>query len=382
MNLEVIEEFLNTHKFPANEVKSGFLEIIGKEHHENTISKLYAHFINCEDIEVRSAFVESLVKIIRKKRADLDFKIYMPIAKTEVKARNNKRIDILLMDRNEHSCIIIENKIYHWLQNNLLDYYYFHKKSKIFPNHKIGILLTLIPYQITQKQLVDKFINITHGEWIAEVQKRLVKRTSLSKNDVYLNDFIKTMEKLTKQKSLDGQAKFYFKNAKRINEALYTQQSANDFIESELRLIASNLDLQLYGSEIEWRNIWDEVNKLDVYFTIDLADLVKGRKMGYRLILELSGNPRKESDSLLEKVNKLKCFKALTQKGCEESTDYQHFAAKDYKINLNELTSLHLHVLANLKKDFYPLTIKVLQHFYPQKSYDAAFQARFERLEI
>lgn len=382
MRLGLLQDFLNKHEFSAKEDKTGFLDIIGKESNENIISKLYAHFINCDDNDVRSAFVESLVEIIRKKRKDLDFNILMPTAKTEVKARNNKRIDLLLMDKDEHSFIIIENKINHWLQNNLWDYYYFDKKGKKYPNHKIGVLLTLGPYKINDSKLTDKFINITHGEWIGETRKRLIKGKSLSKTDIYLNDFLNNMEKLIKKKNLDEQATFYFQNAKKIDEAIATKKSAYDFLESELNLIASNLNLQLDGFEMKWRNIWDKENNLDVYFTIDLEDLVKGGKMSYRLILEISGKPRQESNEFLNKVKKLSCFKKLTIEGCESSANYIHFAAKDYKISLKELNSFHLHVLWNLKKDFEKITILALQHFYVNKPYAKNWDERFKRLEL
>ncbi|WP_298417129.1 PD-(D/E)XK nuclease family protein [uncultured Kordia sp.] len=117
----------------------GFLEIIGLSHYETINSRIYSYFLDQEKNEnISSLFIYSLAEIILEKTGKsiiIDtFEVFTEVSTTK------GRIDIVIEDCNNKSVIIIENKIYHHLNNPLLDYWK-HYKYK----NKLGIILTLKP---------------------------------------------------------------------------------------------------------------------------------------------------------------------------------------------------------------------------------------------
>lgn len=137
MLTEELKQFLDISSIPIIKQKIGFLEIIGKQHHENINSALYAHFLNCGNPELQALFLDSLLYLIHEKiYKKLNFSNY----KITTEAITPKgRIDILIEDYYNQTAIIaiiIENKIYHYLDNNLEDYWQF---SRFNDDKKAGI---------------------------------------------------------------------------------------------------------------------------------------------------------------------------------------------------------------------------------------------------
>ena len=84
------------------------------------------------------------------------------------------REEIEIEDENEELtsnwAIIIENKLFANLYNNILDYW-----NSVKADNKILIVLSLYPIEKPQKieNKGIKFINITHGELIEKVKQNL-----------------------------------------------------------------------------------------------------------------------------------------------------------------------------------------------------------------
>ena len=151
-------------------------------------------------------------------------------------------------------------------------------------NVKIGVLLTLktsdIPIEVS-----NKFINITHWEWINKVKSNF-DFTKIENNrlKIYLEDFINTIETMSTTYKLNQSAKFFFENAKKVNQAYETITEGHRFMIEQYQLIASKLGLDEYGNDILFRNFWDEANQIDIYLTVTTHDIILGDSFCYKII--------------------------------------------------------------------------------------------------
>lgn len=357
MLYEKLHTFLATTEIPVVTPKIGFLEIIGKQHHENINSALYAHFINTDEDGIRDVFLQTLLELIKKK-AKKNLEFIDASARTEVTTKEG-RIDILIRDRRQDSAIIIENKIYHWLNNPLLEYWEY---VKVDDTKKVGVLLTLESHTIPG-DVKDKYINITHLEWVRLIKDRLDGNELPTNYRVYMNDFVQTIENLSTTYEMNEAAKFYFQHAKQVKKANQTMNEAHDFLQNQLQAIADKIGWQTYGNSLEWRNFWDEANQLDTYLTILTHDLLEG-KMRYTLILELFRDDRNHEKDLREFLKDHPQTKDK-QKGTSDG-QFLHFLCKDYIVTEDELANLSKHVVDNIHNDFADMTLKVIQKLYPK----------------
>lgn len=360
MNLQELGVFLDNETIPVTKNKIGFLEIIRKQHYENINSNLYAHFLSCGIAEVRSLFFDTLLSLIVEKTGK-HLSFINDKVSTEIATKNNGRIDILIEDFHYQNAIIIENKIYHHLNNDLLDYWDHYKADEL---KKVGVLLTLYSHEIPEN-VKGKFINITHIEWINKVRENFIPKSFANNYVTYIKDFINTIESLTRTNTMNESAKFYFKNASQVIKASDTLKEAHLFLNNQFQLIANKIGWKSYGNEVIWRNFWDENNQIDTYLTILTKDLVNGKGFNFTLILELN---RKDKDREKELEVKFKNHPQVLDKHRGESKDtYVHFMCKSYTLTIDELEHFSDIVVDKIKNDFASLTIEVIRYLYPDK---------------
>lgn len=361
MLTEKMKQFLDNSSIPTIKQKVGFLEIIGKQHHENINSALYAHFLNCGNPELQALFLDSLLYLIHEKT---DKKLNFSNYKVTTEAITPKgRIDILIEDYYNQTAIIIENKIYHYLDNDLEDYWRF---SRFNDDKKAGILLTLYPHEIPE-EVSDKFINITHIEWINQVKEQYcnIDLSLVGNYKIYLEDFINTIENLTKTNTMNEAVKFYFHNAPQVIKASETLREAHLYMNNQLELIANKIGWQTFGSDLNWRNFWDEENHLDTYLTIVTENIVKGNGLNFTLILELNRKDKDSEKTITEKFKDHYQFQGK-HKG-EVKSKYVHFLCKNYDITMEDLESFSDVVVQKIREDFAEITVDIIKYLYPVK---------------
>jgi hypothetical protein len=291
-------------------------------------------------------------------------------AQTEV-TTGTGRIDVLISDR--ESAIIIENKIYHWLGNDLLEYWHHVHADEA---KKVGVLLTLNPHPIPEDAR-GKYINITHIEWIRAVKQRLEDDTLPPNYRVYVNDFIQTIENLTTTYEMNDAAKFYFQHADQVLNAQKTMNEAHSFLQNQFQLIADSIGWQTFGNSLEWRNFWDEHNRVDTYLTILTKDLLEG-KMRYTLILELFREDKKRAQELREF---LADHPQTKDKKRGEEKVHLHFLYKDYSVDEAKLANLAEDVVKNIRNDFADMTLKAIRKLHPDKDI-SAWESKFTGQEL
>ncbi len=336
----------------------GFLEIIRKQGHENINSSIYAFFINVPESNVRELFLDSLLEIIHQK-SNKKFTFASPLAQTEVSTEKG-RVDIVIQDRLSKNTIIIENKLYFWLHNDLEDYW---NHFKIKEEEKVGVLLTLEPHGIPLT-VKDKFINITHLEWLTKIKAKGFSNEIPLNYKVYITDFIKTIENLSKSYQMNEQAKFYFENAQKVKKVHETLLSGQEFLNNQLQLIADKIGWQTYGNTLDWKNFWDEKNHLDTYLTIITKPILNG-ELKFTLILELKRDDRAKKEKLIELLKENAQFKAM--KRGNDVKDYVHFGSIDYTITIEQLENFADFVVSKIRTDFADVTLKAIREFYPNK---------------
>lgn len=212
----------------------GFLEITGREEKETTISKVYQHFLDSSiSPEISGIFIKAI-----KSLREITFDIDAVKAHTEYAVNDQQRIDILLHDEINDTYIIIENKIYHTLDDNdLLNYW----KSIPAPDScKKGVVLTLEPLPNVPDEWKPYYKNITHVEWLDKVNEIGLPLITDSKQYIYLQDFMNTIKQITKTYDMNDQANFYFRHARKLYTAIQTKSEALNFINTQLEIVKAS----------------------------------------------------------------------------------------------------------------------------------------------
>jgi hypothetical protein len=352
------------HLMTATKKTISALEIIKKSHHENVNSSIYSYFLDKANNEkVANVFLTTLLELVEiKKNKRIVIDNYKCV--TEDLTKKNNRIDITLNDTSNESAIIIENKIFHHLDNDLFDYWEHFNYSD---DNKLGILLTLEEHFIPD-EAIDKFINIKHSEWIDKIKEIGLPSGIPHKLYIYLNDFFKTIDNLTKNFKMNEQASFYFEHSIKILKAVETVNEANKFINNQLETLASKLNLFTYGNSMDWRNLWDKEKDSKVYYTVILTNLLNGNNK-IQVIIELL-KPLKDREEELREL-----FKNNSQYNHSEmkyntwsSKSQVHFAKRSYKLNSDQIKDFSNVVERIIKDDFETIMTEIINYISSSKN--------------
>ncbi|NVK66508.1 MAG: PD-(D/E)XK nuclease family protein [Flavobacteriales bacterium] len=339
----------------------GFLEIAGMAHYENVNSRIYAYFLNEENYtELASLFVNSLQQLVKEKMSkEIVFERFAVV--TEDLTRKNNRIDITLNDIDNETAIIIENKIYHYLNNDLVDYWnHFNYKD----DNKIGVLLTLYPHDIPS-EVQGKFINVTHSEWVNKIQSNGLPSKLPVKVYNYLNDFFNTIDNLTQSNIMNEQARFYFDHSTKVQLAKKTYAEAIKFIESQISQIASTIGWQVHGKYDDWKNIWDKTNNLNTFYTLWYKPLLDG-ELKITIIIELHADDIQKIPELDKVLKDNENFQKLKKHGSSNKY-FTHYVYQEYTMTISDLENLAKFVLHRIEEDFEDVMKIAIQHNYPGK---------------
>lgn len=190
---KLIEEF---QKLPKKKIKEeSFVSICGFPHREKVASNILSFFFDTSrEHNLYDLFVRSLIESIglSPENYPSDF-----TSETEVYTEKGNYIDLLL--RNDQINIVIENKIYAWLYNDLDDYY--KTASENGKNKPLGIVLSYYPheevntnYKFVTYEVFFNCIKKNLGFYVQNANKRYLP---------FLIDFIDNIENLDWSESMD-----------------------------------------------------------------------------------------------------------------------------------------------------------------------------------
>jgi hypothetical protein len=357
MNIQVLEDFLDYNVIPKIKKRpKTFLGIAKQPHYENVMSNIYAFYFKVEEVHgMQDLFVNSLLEIINeskfgslKKVNEInDFEV-----ETEVSTSKGGRIDLLLSSQ-DHA-IIIENKVYHTLNNDLEDYWTSTKVTNAIEDNKIGIVLSLNKLNVTHKH----FINITHLEFLKRVIQNLGHYVMEAKDMyiVFLKDFYQNSINLSKSEMDSKELKFYFDNQPKIIEVKDFHFAVRTHITNQVEQACELVDedLQLPTSKGEGnkrlRFFLSSKNK-NLMITVFFEKLLTPEKR-LILIVELKDGLLKNKEQYrkiaFSPEEELIIIPAFYTDG---NSKWCHFAVASYILNENEVSNLAQFIVEKLEKD-------------------------------
>ena len=258
INFEEIKKIVDSFpQLPKRE--RSMIEIGGCRNDENVNSDYLAFFLReDEEHNLGRLLFDALLEVLEFKIDDYQGSYEV---EREFSTSKKNRIDIVIQSKDKDWAIIIENKIYHYLKNDLQDYWDFIKIE-----NKKGVILSLIK---EHQEYHKDFKNITHKELIDEIKEKLGQNiTSVNPKFLpFLQDFILNVENyyyyMNNSLEFNKTLKIYSENYllfKKIEEAKsetikYIEEIINNSM-SEIGFISKNNS----GSEHRYY-YFDEKNK-------------------------------------------------------------------------------------------------------------------------
>ena len=228
------DSIINEAPVPAPPEDRTIFDISEYPHYEKVISNWYAFFFDpSAEHSLRGLFLQSLIEIINEHGNE--FFMQNCCVRREFQTKKRGFIDLLLYkqsgeDEKFESAIIIENKIYAPLNNDLVDYY---NSVETEPCQKVGIVLSLHKIECPP----GKFINITHECLLKVIQRNLGEYVASAKLKYIhtLQDFISNLKQMTRPEEMQDHIKYYFDNATKIDDLLDLKAQAKNYLRENLR---------------------------------------------------------------------------------------------------------------------------------------------------
>jgi hypothetical protein len=365
MTLTILQEFLNQNTIPKIKGRpKTFLGIAKQPHYENVLSNIYAFYFNVNEVhKLKDLFIKSLLELINseeKKLENKDFNFFKDFdITTEYVTENQKRIDILL--QNDEQVIIIENKVYHHLNNDLSGYY-----NEIDAPNKIGIILSLKPISNINH---SHYINITHLELLKKVMNNLGNYV-LGSSDKYLM-FLKDFYQNTINLSLSFMEKenisFYYKNQQKINELVSFKFKLREHIQSEIKNAGERLeDVKVNTPRSKSYNAnrlvyFTSLKNENLMLTVVYEELMKENPKFY-ITIEMWGELLKKRAIYNSIKNTDKDYNEYFCKNFETTEKHwAHFYIREYTPTETEITNLSDFILNKIKTDSFSSILKEIE---------------------
>lgn len=337
----------------------GFLDIITQNTKENTINDVYQYFLSSAKSPILSGLLmDSLLELIEIGYAEKGIKKELEISDYEVYREYNTgkgRIDLVIEGAEKSSVIIIEVKIYHWLANDLKDYWNAFKDYK--DENRAAIVLTLEPTKQASEKNTN-FINITHEQWLNHARNKGIPHNVPIEQIVYFNDFVDNMNHLTRSNMVTEEVLFYLNHAEKIDKAIDTKEAAFNFVIDQLSTVASTFEWTLHGNSKHYRHLWDKDNRATAYYAV-LPESILHRKGVVKVKLELYSKAIPFKNEVYKLIQK-----DISEHGLSLGTDgsqyYQHIAYKEYEVSPSEFSDMAEIVIAGIKKDLEPVRQKIM----------------------
>lgn len=378
-NIHSLQSFLNSTTIPKIEIKpKTFLEIAKQPHFENVLSNIYAFFLNIdEEHGFKDLFIRSLLgcieeKVLEKQKdfiffSDFDIQTEYP-TKGLGKSKKRGRIDLLLT--NSDQAILIENKVYHHLANDLDDYWL----SVKLPNDtsKIGIILSLKPISEDnwkQFEYKDHFINLTHYELMTKVVQFKEEYIAQSNPHFHfvLEDLIQNINKISNPVMNQENIQFFLENKEKINQL---QALKNEFRNHVIAQVENadycNSNLEIFRQRTSQNGrlrYFQSKTQRDIMYVIVFEELFQDSNL-LHIIIEIRGETLKRAEDF-RKIS----FDSIEQSIIKNNFYHQseaawaHFAHKAYRMKESEIADLSAFIQEKIRTDYFGSVFEKLETF-------------------
>lgn len=346
--LELEREFKELLSAPVSEIEErhpSFLDIAGYPNHENVFSNIYQFFLEEKHHGMGRVFLSALDDCVPDK--DLMVEDYRVCR--EVFTNDGGRIDITIeevdSDGNVTKVILIENKVFHTLENDLEDY---------MNTYSSSIERVLIVLSLEEIKIDEQYVNITHLQWVNRVKERLgsVIETFQIKYLTLLQDFIQHIHRYYQKRIDMDSISYLFENGQQINKIKTLEQEGIKYISDEIskkisstnwswgRLIPSGLQIQRSDSALIGYVFY---NKVYAEKSIKIELWLKGEKyVNLRYEKPLSG-----------KLNQIIKKGTINDQVSENTKEWYYLANKTYEnISLNQIEEIGNELVKILQSDW------------------------------
>ena len=182
-----------------------FLEITRYPYYENVCSNILAFFFDPgKPHGLGTLFLDAIACLGKIEEQWLSSNVEVT---REEETKNGKRMDILI--RSASHAVLIENKIWHRIDNPFCDYA--KHLDSLEQSHKHKFLLTLNPVEDSTAQECE-FKNITHEQLVKKIRERLGAHLGWTRRDggvadtrylTFMLDFLNTLDNLREGMAMD-----------------------------------------------------------------------------------------------------------------------------------------------------------------------------------
>jgi len=351
---------LLTNEFAKEEKREqSFLSIAGLAHYENVNSNLLRfYFDSREEHGLNDLFLKSLLELIDPYKR---FSFIEWTVEREVSTSIKKRIDLVILSADEDAAIIIENKFYHYLNNDLDNYW--DRYHKIHDNNKLGVVLSL--YGIDSPS--HRYINITHQQLCQQVLQNLGKYImgANQKHLVYLRDYIENINTFYMSDTEKRKLQFYFDNVQKINELSRIKNEAEKYIFQQVAALSEPLNLSAHFVRNNCSYIFKftEIKAGSLYYAIFLEDIFTGNST-FEIILEGHDIDFAVQSNVIEKIAGQ--FPELVH-GREPDT-WIHFLKKTYNYRPSDTENFTSVLLEIIQNEFEDARAEITRHLLGTKA--------------
>ncbi len=335
ISFQEIQNFLNQGILGVKKKEITFFDIAGFPSHENVISNVYAYFLNpTNDHGLGTLFLDCLQDL-----CDTEYVFSSPHVDREVFTKNDGRIDLVVTNPSESEnkkgpALIIENKIFHTVENNLADYF-----DSIDADEKIGILLTLNETNPNHAS----FKNITHEQLLNKVLESIgpLIVTLPHQSIFYIKEFSRNLKNFTMNHEVIKYYKFYRENHAAIHQVQSLMAEISSHIWSQIHVAATlipGLKLEVSGKYNTTHRYYYEPNIHGVMFTI-VPEIFEEGEPKVKIIIELG----KQGIERLDKINQINFTQE--EKDIFKETDkkrgtWLHFALIEFTLLPSDVENL------------------------------------------
>ena len=355
--LSRLAEFLEEAEIPQSAIRKRTLfDISGFPHYETVISNWYRYFLDDkEDHRLGNLFLRTLTDLaFELTNKAIDIRSFEVI--TEVITNNKKRIDILIQgtELDDGKYIIIENKVFHRLNNDLLEYW---QSCESDIKNKIGIVLSLVPKKIPEN-VSGMFFNMLHSHYIEHV-KNEIQRNNNGIYPAYLDDFLNAINNLSIDLTMTEEVLFYYNNIEKCNRIYSIADRAYEYIIGQFAVASQNQGLSFSGRAEYYRYLLTQ--KDGAYYTLIFDGLFEPEK-SIQIVIELYEKGLTLLPEIDGSVGREKVEQAhLTYKPHEQRGVWLHYASKRYSVDMKELKMLADFIVEKVNEDFSEIMNQILQ---------------------
>lgn len=289
-------------------------DIAGKSSSEVVLSNFYAYYFDeNNDHGLSRVFLDTLISLYNQKSSkeflfDGDYSV-----ETEYDV-DGKRIDILLGNKDEsdnfRKVIIIENKIYHTINNDLKHYSdYFSNEFQIEKENKAKILLVLDKGSNRDVQK-DGFYFITHKEFLETIlSKHSEKILDIGTKEHFIfKDFKDNILNLSNKNFLEDDKNYALlvKYNDKIKELKKIEKKNVDYLKKVINNAFENTPVNI--GEAKYKDLlrFEEISLFDskdLYFHFNLSKMINTSTPSFSGYFQILGKNSKKGNQLIDTIN-------------------------------------------------------------------------------